>query len=301
MKIAVFGGTGFIGKHLASALLKQGHEPLILDLRRNPDWEKSLGICDAVVNLAGLPLFKHRWSSQVMAEIHSSRVEGTRKIVAALGRIKKNSGKTLTMINASAIGIYGTSRSEIFTEDVQNGTDFLSFVCHDWEAEAHKADICHQIRTVVCRIGIVLGKNGGALEKLTTPFNMFVGGPINCGHEWMSWIHIDDVVGFILYALKNENIRGVYNLTAPNPVTNKVFSKALGHALERPSWLPLPSIALRIAVGQSANVITRGQCVLPKRTLESGYVFQYADIYVALEQIFRSGYAKPSAELGAVH
>jgi len=290
MKIAVFGGTGFIGKLLVSEITKKNWTPVVLDQRRNREWEKELFSCDAVINLAGTPIFQKRWNQDFMAEIHSSRVQGTKKIVEALKKNQQNGAKTLALINASAIGFYGSSRNQSFSESSGSGTEFLSMVCRDTEDEAIKAQHVLGIRTVITRFGIVLGVEGGALPKLVTPFNLFLGGPINFGKEWMSWVHVDDVVRFLIYAVENSKVEGIFNLTAPEPVTNKVFSKTLGKVLERPSWFITPSFGLRLLLGDSAQVVINGQKVLPQRTLETGFRFLYPELEDALKQILQAHY-----------
>jgi uncharacterized protein (TIGR01777 family) len=288
MKIAVFGGTGFIGTQLVQTLRDRKHEVIVLDLRRDKNWESAIQSVDAVVNLAGTPLFKKRWNVEFQASIYDSRIIGTKKIVEALGKIHSQrgpSGKKMTLINASAIGYYGTSRSETFTEENSAGTDFLAFVCRDWEDAAKTAGLRHGVRTCIVRTGVVLGNGGGALASLKIPFLLFGGGPIDLGREWMSWIHMEDIVGIYVHLLENENCEGIFNGVAPEPVTNKVFSSAFGASLARPSWLPLPSFMLRLIVGEAALVIVNGQKVLPKRTLEAGYVFKHPKVEEALIRI----------------
>ena len=283
MKIIIFGSTGFIGKALCSSLESLGHSVLRRDLRRDADWQNELQDCDGVVNLAGTPIFGKRWNDEVKKQIHDSRVVGTHKIVAALGEAKKKNGKVSVFVNASAIGYYGDSLTETFTETSPSGKDFLAGVCAEWESAAAPAEASFQIRTACIRTGIVLGRSGGALAQLIPPFKVFGGGPIGNGTQWSSWIHLDDVVGLIEHALTNTSVRGPLNAVSPNPVSNAEFSKALGKALHRPSWLPLPPFALYLIVGQAAEILVKGQKVLPKRALETGYKFKYPGIDEAMK------------------
>jgi hypothetical protein len=289
MRVIVFGGTGFVGSRLVGLLKEKGHECIVRDLRRDDDWQKQLKEADAVINLAGEPLFKRRWNESVKSAIHASRVEGTKKIVAAIGAARKlNPEKAKILINASAIGYYPSSAEQIFDESSETGTDFLAFVCRDWEEAVWPAKNLHGARTSVIRLGVVLGKNGGALEQIVPPFKMMAGGPIGNGKQWFSWIHLDDVCGIITHALENENVEGVLNATSPESSRYKEFAKTLGAVLGKPSWAPLPKLALFAMVGEAASVLTASQRVLPKRTLESGYQFKFPSLMNALKDIFSS-------------
>lgn len=279
MKIAVFGSTGFIGKKLKSKAEAKGYSVLPLDIRKNIDWKDQLKDCDAVVNLAGHPLFKDRWNDRIKALIYDSRIEGTHAIVQALA-----GSKVKVLVNASAIGIYGSGTQDC-TEESAHADDFLARVCKAWEAEALAAQRLYKIRTVCARFGIVLGKGGGALEQMLLPFKLGVGGPIGSGKQDMSWIHVDDVAGLILHALENEKINGALNVTAPGIVSNKEFSNVLGKTLHRPAFLPVPKLGLYAMVGEAASVIASGQRAIPQKALESGYKFQYENISSALEAI----------------
>ena len=287
MKVALFGGTGFIGKELQKKLQAKGHEPLVLDLRRNSDWESKLSTCDAIVNLAGTSLFSKRWTNEVKSLIHSSRVEGTKKIVAALDKFKK-AGRSFPkiLVNASAIGFYGPSFDEIITESNPSGSDFLAFVCREWEEAALAAQRQVGIRTAIVRIGVVLGRNGGALDQLLPPFRLGLGGPVGLGgKQWFSWVHVEDVCGLILYALENEKVVGAVNAVSPNPVRNKDFAKTLGKVLSRPAFIPLPGLALYALLGEVAEILVNGQRVLPEKTQSLGYNFLYPDLEKALKNI----------------
>ena len=283
MKIAVFGSTGFIGKQFCARLRAQGDEVIELDTRK-AGWETNLEPADAVVNLAGASIFGKRWTEDYKKLILTSRTEGTDKIVAAMGKIKAKNGKAGVLVNASAVGYYGATQDEVLDENSPAGSDFLADVCKAWEKSAFNAEK-HGIRTVAVRTGIVLGKNGGALEQMMLPFKLCVGGPIGNGQQWFPWIHLEDIVGIYIHALKNASVCGPLNGTAPNPVRNKEFTKALGDALHRPALLPTPAFALRLIVGEAAEFLVTGQRVAPKKTLASGYRFRFDSVEAALKDI----------------
>lgn len=287
MKVTVFGGTGFIGVPLVKELKNRGHEVLVLDQRRDPQWKQQMAGSQAIINLAGFPLFKKRWTIDVKSEIYDSRVEGTRAIVSAIGELKNTQQEPKVFISGSAIGFYGPDFDVEFTEESHAGADFLAFVCRDWEAEAEKAATHYGVRTVLLRTGIVLGKDGGALAQILPPFKAFIGGPIGSGKQWMSWIHLDDMVGLILHALENSSIKGPLNATSPQPERNKDFSKKLGSTLNRPSLLPVPSLGLYALVGEAAEILVNGQKVLPKKALDTQYKFKYPSLESALGNILK--------------
>ncbi|ACK72879.1 domain of unknown function DUF1731 [Gloeothece citriformis PCC 7424] len=303
MKIAITGATGFIGSRLVEKLNKQGEQILILT--RNPekakrifpkvayptleavkytptqsgDWQTQISGCDGVINLAGEPI-SERWTPSRKQEILDSRQLGTQKIVEA---IAKANPKPTVLINASAIGYYGTSETATFDENSPSGKDFLAEVCQKWEAEAKKVkDV--GVRLVIIRFGIVLG-DGGALAKMIPPFKMFAGGPIGSGRQWFSWIHREDLVNLILEGLNRPNLEGTFNGTAPNPVRMNQLCQTLGEVIQRPSWLPVPGLALEVLLGEGAKVVLEGQQVLPKATEATGFQYQYPTLKPALEEI----------------
>ncbi|MBE9206494.1 TIGR01777 family protein [Nostoc sp. LEGE 06077] len=306
MKVAITGATGLVGSRLVERLHKEGHQVLVLT--RNPNfaqkvfppanfpnveivtytpttsgaWQDAIAGCEAVVNLAGEPIGEGRWTAERKQEILNSRQLGTQKIVEA---IAKANLKPQVLINTSAIGYYGTSETATFDEASVSGNDFLAQVCQAWEAEASKVKEAG-VRLVILRFGIVLG-NGGALAKMIPPFQLFAGGPIGSGRQWFSWIHIDDLVNLILQALSQSDMEGVYNATAPSPVRMNDLSQTLGQVLHRPSWLPVPAFAIEALLGDGAIVVLEGQQVLPKRTLESGFAYEYPNLLPALQQILR--------------
>ncbi|MEH1931059.1 MAG: TIGR01777 family oxidoreductase [Nostoc sp.] len=304
MKVAITGATGFVGSILVQRLHGEGHK--IVVLTRNTafaqkvfpseafsnleivaytpntsgSWQSLIASCDGVVNLAGEPIGEGRWTPERKQEILNSRKLGTQKIVEAIANANP---KPTVLINASAIGYYGTSETASFDEASLSGNDFLAQVCQAWEAEATKVKDAG-VRLVILRFGIVLG-NGGALGKMIPAFKLFAGGPIGSGRQWFSWIHVDDLVNLILQALTKPEIEGVYNATAPNPVRMGDLSQTLGGVMNRPSWLPVPGFAIEALLGDGAIVVLEGQQVIPKRTVETGFEYKYPNLQSALTQI----------------
>lgn len=308
MKIATTGATGFVGRRFVERSQAEGHQVLVLlrNTARLPEvfppdqfpnvegvsytpkdsgsWQAAISGCDAVVNLAGEPLFGARWTPERKQEIVASRQLGTQKIVEAIAQAQP---KPAVLVNASAVGYYGTSESVTFDETSPPGNDFLANVCKTWEAEAQKVKGT-STRLVILRLGIVLGM-GGAIAQMLTPFKLFAGGPIGSGRQWFSWVHREDLVNLILYALTHPEIEGVLNATAPHPVQMAEFCQSLADALDRPSWLPVPGFALELLLGDAAKVILEGQKVLPHRTQARGFKYQYPLIKPALEEILGHG------------
>jgi len=299
MKVAISGATGFVGRRLVQRLQAEGHQILVLSrnlekaksafpnlevVAYNPTesgtWQQSLSGCDGVVNLTGEPIAEKRWTADQKQEILESRRLSTQKIVEAIALANP---KPSVLVNASAIGYYGTSQTATFDESANPGNDFLSQVCQVWEAEAQKVT-SSGTRLVILRLGIVLGM-GGALAKMLPPFKLFAGGPLGTGQQWFSWIHQEDLVSLILVALTRPDMEGVFNATAPNPVRMAEFCNTLGEVLHRPSWLPVPGFALEALLGDGATVVLEGQQVLPKQTLSQGFNYQYPTLKLALENI----------------
>lgn len=304
MKVAITGATGFVGSLLVQRLHGEGHK--IVVLTRNTafaqkvfpseafpnveivaytpnvsgSWQNVISSCDGVVNLAGEPIGEGRWTPERKQEILNSRKLGTQKIVEAIANANP---KPSVLINASAIGYYGTSETATFDETSVSGKDFLAQVSQAWEAEATKVKDAG-VRLVILRFGIVLG-NGGALGKMIPAFKLFAGGPIGSGRQWFSWIHVDDLVNLIVQALTKPEIEGVYNATAPNPVRMADLSQTLGRVMNRPSWLPVPGFAIEALLGDGAIVVLEGQQVIPKRTVETGFEYKYPNLQSALTQI----------------
>ncbi|MEC4816925.1 MAG: TIGR01777 family oxidoreductase, partial [Scytonema sp. PMC 1069.18] len=294
MKVAITGATGFVGSCLVERLQKENMSVVVLTRNiahaqkvfpstafpkvdiiaytptTSGSWQNAIASCDGVVNLAGEPIGEGRWTPERKQEILNSRKLVTQNIVEA---IAKANPKPSVLVNASAIGYYGTSETATFNESSPNGNDFLAQVCQTWETEAQKVTDAG-VRLVILRLGIVLG-TGGALGKMITPFKLFAGGPIGSGHQWFSWIHVEDVVNLILQALTTPEMHGVYNATAPHPVRMEELSKTMGRVMNRPSWLPVPSIAIEALLGEGAMVVLEGQQVIPNRTQASGFGYKY--------------------------
>lgn len=306
MKVAITGATGFVGSRLVQRLHKDGHRILVLTRNTSSalkvfppgafpnveivaytptisgSWQDAIAGCDSVVNLAGEPIAEERWTPEQKQKILNSRQLGTQKIVEA---IAKADPQPSVLVSASAVGYYGTSETATFDETSSSGNDFLAQVCQAWEAEAQKVKDAG-VRLVILRLGIVLG-NGGALDKMITPFKLFAGGPLGSGRQWLSWIHLDDLVNLILQALTNPKMEGVYNATAPHPVRMAELSQTLGQVMQRPSWLPVPGFALEALLGDGAMVVLEGQQVMPQRTLKADFQYEYPDLLPALSQIIR--------------
>ena len=284
MNITVTGATGFIGRYLVQSLARDGHSVRALsraawDVLAGEPPAESLAKADAVVHLAGVPVAQ-RWTSGAKKKIRASRVQGTHHLVTALSTL---SGRPEALVCASAIGIYGDRGDEVLTEGSPIATGFLADVCHEWEQEADLAEALG-IRVVKLRFGIALGRKGGALEKMLPPFRAFVGGKVGTGSQWMSWIHIADIVGLIRHAIEHP-VSGVMNATAPNPVRNREFARELGAALHRPAIFPVPALALRILLGEMASVLLASQRVLPKAAESTGYRFEFPDLGGALRDL----------------
>ena len=297
MRLVVAGASGFIGSALCSRLLEKGHSLTLLNrsapsdagtptkrwLRWTPgapgDWETVVDGAEGVINLAGEPIAAKRWTEDQKQKIRASRIETTNSLVGAIAKAKQ---KPAILINASATGYYGPRGDETINEEARPGTDFLGQICRDWEEEAKKAERLG-LRVVRVRTGIVLGRGGGALAKMGPPFRFFVGGPLGSGTQWMSWIHLEDEIGLILHLIEHSEARGPFNATAPNPVRMKEFCQTLGRVMGRPSWAPVPAFALRILLGEMAEMLLTGQRVLPAAAQRLGYEFRYPHLYDALK------------------
>ena len=300
MRIFITGGTGLVGTRLVKLLTERGDKVSLLT--RRPDavkalaseqvsivagdpvtpgpWMDAIADCDAVIHLAGEGVFGRRWTQSFKDLLYSSRIKSTENVVAALAKAQRSR----TLITASAIGFYGPHGDEELTEESQPGNDFLAKICADWEKAAHPA-AANGVRVASVRVGVVLDPAGGALAKMLTPFKMFVGGPIGSGKQYMSWIHNEDLCRLFLHILDHPELSGPFNGTAPTPVTNRAFSSALGKVLNRPSFLPAPGFALRVLLGESANIITQGQRVIPRKALASGFTFKFNDVELALRDL----------------
>jgi uncharacterized protein (TIGR01777 family) len=278
MKITVVGASGFIGRHLVAALRSRGDHVVTASLRDPASAARAAAGSAVVVNLAGEPVAQ-RWSPSVKEAIRTSRTASVRPFVDALGALPE---PPKAYVSASAIGYYGTSEDATFEESSGPGGGFLADVCVGWEAEADRA-ATHGMSVTKMRTGLVLGNDGGALAKLLPIFRLGGGGIVASGKQWYSWIHIDDQVGLYLHAI--DGTSGVLNGTAPNPVRNSDFTFALGHALHRPTVLPVPKFALQLILGEGAEVVASGQRVMPVRSLSTGYRFRYDRVEDALAAI----------------
>ncbi len=297
MKLAIAGGTGFIGSALCSRLLEAGHFLTILTRRPVPAtispskkwqgwdgvspgrWEAALEGVDGIINLAGEPLAEKRWSERQKERIRDSRINATRALVAAIAKAKQ---KPKFLLNGSAVGYYGPHGDEVLAEEAEAGNDFLARVCRDWEAVAREAEN-YGLRVIRLRTGIVLGEAGGALAKMILPFKLFVGGTPGTGQQWMSWIQLEDEIRLIQFLIENPDARGAVNAVAPKPVTMKEFSATLGKVLRRPSWAPVPALALRLVLGEMSDMLLTGQRVLPEQAQKLGYKFRHTELEEALE------------------
>jgi uncharacterized protein (TIGR01777 family) len=301
MKIALAGGSGFLGTALTQALTRDGHDVAVLT-RQNPasvppqprvthvawkpdgtsgPWAAALNGADAVVNLAGESIAARRWSDRQKQEIRESRLRATTSLTAAIRQVAR---APKVLVSGSAVGYYGDRGDETITESSAPGKDFLAGVAEAWENAADQ--VADLTRVALVRTGIVLDRNGGALAKMLPPFQLFVGGPLGSGRQYMPWIHKEDWVRLVTWTMTHEGARGALNATSPAPVTNAEFSKALGRALHRPSLLPAPAFALRLALGEMADaLLLGGQRALPARATDLGFSFRYSNIDGALSNI----------------
>ena len=297
MKVFITGGSGFVGTELSLYLLQRGHSVIAVgrspihrlsgkenyqyisaDTTEQGDWQKALKNVDTAVNLAGFNIFRY-WTDRAKAQIYDSRILTTRNLVEAMP-----AGKGTTLCSTSAAGYYGNRGDEILQEDATQGGDFLAKVCIEWEKEAIQAK-AKGIRVVTMRFGVVLGKGGGAMEKMIQPFKFFVGGPMGNGQHWFSWIHLDDLVSAILFILENPQTEGPINFSAPNPVRNKDFAKALGKAIKRPSFISVPSFMIRLIMGELGTSLLNSQRLSPGKLTKYGFKFQHPNISSALSEI----------------
>lgn len=278
MRVAIFGASGFIGKHLSSALRVRGDDVVEASLRDPQAAARAGEGCNVVVNLAGEPLAQ-RWNADVKRRVMESRSSKPAKFFDALAHVDP---KPNAYVSASAIGYYGTSETATFTEASPPGSDFLANVCVAWERTALRAQD-FGMRVAIVRAGLVLGTDGGALAKLLPLFKAGTGGRAGSGTQWYSWIHIDDAVGIYLLAI--DRAQGALNGTAPNPVPNKQFTETLAHVLHRPAALPAPAFMVKLALGEGAKLVLEGQRVIPERTIAEGYAFKFPTLERALSNL----------------
>jgi uncharacterized protein (TIGR01777 family) len=302
MKVALAGATGLIGRRLVAALLERGDEVTVFsrdaararerlsgvgdviewDSLTGPPPASALSGVDAVVNLAGERI-DQRWTADAKRRIFDSRVTGTRNLVAGLAQAE---ARPSVLVSASAGGYYGDRGDVVLEENAGPGSDFLAGVCVAWEEAADEA-VSLGVRVVRVRTGLVLDRSGGALRRMLLPFRFGVGGPVGSGRQYMPWIALDDLVGIYVAGVSDVAWSGPINASAPEPVTNREFSHALGRALHRPAVMPIPPIALRALYGEMASVVTEGQRMVPARALAGGYRFRYPELKDALEAALR--------------
>jgi uncharacterized protein len=303
MKVVIAGGTGFLGQPLARALVAAGHETVVLT-RRTPapppdgevrfvawtpiggtgSWGAEIERSGAVINLAGESIAARRWSSTHKQQILESRVQATRALAAA---VLAAAQPPQAFISGSAVGYYGPLGDEVVTEDQPAGSDFLARVCETWESEAIEG-VGGSARVVCVRTGLVLAADGGALPEMLLPFKLGAGGPLGSGRQYWPWIHRDDWVALLVWMLGTPSAQGPFNATAPSPVTNAEFAKALGRALHRPAFMPAPAFALRLALGEMADaLLLAGQRAIPTKAQNLGFAFRFTQVDDALKAIFR--------------
>ena len=296
MKILISGASGFVGTALTGVFRQEGHTVAHLvrpggrarpgDIRWDPTSGamdvSALEASDALVHLSGASIAGGRWTPARKQILRSSRVDTTRVLVDSFSRLSR---KPRVFVSASAVGYYGSRGDEVLTESSQPGTDFLSALARDWEAEASRAQ-ASGIRTVMLRLGVILSVEGGALPRMITPFKFGMGGPLGGGEQWMSWIALEDVIGIVRFAIASAQLSGPVNVVAPNPVRNRDFSRVLAMVLHRPAILPAPAFILRLALGEMANALLLvSQRAHPEKLLAAGYRFRFDDLGTALREI----------------
>lgn len=298
MNIVVTGGTGFIGHRLVEELARAGHEVVVLSRKPRPlaqssvrymewdahsvgPWQAEVSAADVVVNLAGEPIAEGRWTNARKRVLVESRVLATRLLADAVAVRPR---PLPVMVSASGIGYYGPQDDRLLDERSPPGDGFLAQLSAAWEAEALRVGQ-FGTRVVLMRTGMVLERNGGALPKMMLPFHLFAGGPVLPGTQWVSWIHRADLIGLIQWAIDSPDLSGPVNAVAPEPVTMNAFCDILGKVLHRPSWLPVPGLALRVALGELGTLMTTGQRVAAAKAQAEGYTFRYPTLEPALRAI----------------
>ncbi|MBT2572286.1 TIGR01777 family oxidoreductase [Planococcus sp. ISL-110] len=299
MKIAITGGTGFVGRELTRLLLDRGDEVYILT--RNPKttadkvtyvkWltkdatpERQLEGVDAFVNLAGASINDGRWSEEQKKLIYTSRMGATNELLRIIHNLEQ---KPKVLVNASAIGIYPPSETVTYTEaSADRGSDFLAQTVRDWEILAARAEE-EGLRVAFGRFGIILGKDEGALPLMALPYKLFAGGTVGSGKQWLSWIHVKDTARALIFAIDNNQLSGAFNVAAPQPKQMKDFGKEIAHALGRPHWIPVPSFALKTALGDKSQLVLEGQRVLPTVLEQHGFQFKFPNLRSALADIYK--------------
>lgn len=299
MRIVIAGGSGFIGKKLTKHFAQQGHEVLVLTrgfkedqlnisyiewLNERNEPEYDIKKADVVINLAGVSINEGRWTKKHQENIYTSRMTATDELLRIIDQLPI---PPKTFINASAIGIYPPSETATYTEDdTEVANDFLGKTVADWEQKAMTIN-GEETRTVCMRFGVILGTDGGALPPMVKPYRFFIGGTVGSGRQWLSWVHIDDVLRAIEFATYDQTLFGPINVTAPSPQRMKEFGQTIGKAMKRPHWLPVPAIALRLLLGKKSALILTGQHVTPKRLVNSGFEFTFPTLEEALHNLLK--------------
>jgi uncharacterized protein len=299
MRVLITGGTGLIGTALINSLLEEGHQ--VWALTRNPQtdylikgaamihwdgksttgWGDLVSQMDTIVNLAGESIGAGPWTQERKARILASRVDAGSAIAEA---IRQSNSRPRVLIQASAVGFYGMSEEKLVTEDSPAGSGFLTDICLAWEASTRSVEEMG-VRRAIIRTGVVLSPENGAMARMMLPFKLFAGGPLGNGKQGLPWIHLSDEVAAIRFLIENENARGVFNLSAPGPVSNAEFGKILAKAMKRPYWLPVPAFVLRLVLGEMSTLVLEGQYVLPERLLKMDFKFQFKDAVAALSDL----------------
>ncbi len=302
MRVLITGGTGLIGRALATELIAAGHEVVVFSrrpertqglpanvevvgwaVRAFQGWGRLVDGAGGIVNLAGENLASGRWTPEWKRRILESRLNAGRAVVEAVDGAQQ---KPLVVVQASGVGYYGPRGDEEVTEEASPGSDFLARLAVEWEASTAPVEELG-VRRVIIRSATVLSAEGGALPRLLLPFRFFFGGPLGNGRQWFPWIHIADEVRAIRFLLEDEAASGPYNLVAPHPLTNAEFARALGRVLGRPAWLPVPAFALRLLLGEMSSMLLTGQRAVPRRLLEAGFTFHFPDAESALRDLLR--------------
>ncbi len=298
MHVLITGGTGLIGSHLARRLLAEGNRVSVLSRTpatvRDRCGEHARGIAqldelgeetvDAVINLAGAPIADRPWSGKRKALLWDSRVRLTEQLVDWIGR---RTAKPRVLISGSAVGWYGDGGSEVLTEESPARPAFTHTLCDAWEAAARRA-AAHGVRVCLLRTGLVVAPGAGFLQRMLLPFRLGLGGRLGSGRQYMPWIHLEDEIGIILHLLVQEETKGVYNATAPNPVTNRQFARSLATVLGRPALVPVPGLLLKAGLGEMASLLLMGQNAEPARLLEAGYSFRFTHLDQALADVLKT-------------
>lgn len=297
MKIVIAGGTGFVGQRLTEHLTNQGHDVVILSryekeatnsktyiqwLQNGAKPEEKIKQADVFINLAGVSINTGRWTAQHQQAIYDSRMKATDKLLRIIQQLPT---KPSTLINASAIGIYPTSETAKYTESSSEvANDFLGRTVNDWENKALTAED-YGLRVACMRFGVILGNNGGALSPIVMPYKLFVGGTVGSGQQWLSWVHVEDVIRAIEFVIETPSLSGPINVTSPFPKRMKYFGQAIASTLQRPHWLPVPAFVMQIILGKKSKLVLEGQYVTPEKLLSHHFTFSYPTLETALQNL----------------